>query len=68
VFELFDTIALLSRGRIIYMGKADEAASFFIQAPDLQFSFEKYHNPSEFLHDVSGSLILNMKVHSTTYD
>jgi ABC-type multidrug transport system ATPase subunit len=68
VFELFDTIALLSRGRIIYMGKADEAASFFIQAPELQFSFEKYHNPSEFLHDVSGSLILNMKVHSTTYD
>jgi ABC-type multidrug transport system ATPase subunit len=64
VFALFDTLALLSKGRLIYMGKADEAASFFIESPTLQFDFKEYANPADFLHDISGCLIYNKKVPS----
>eukprot|EP00602_Paraphysomonas_sp_CaronLab_P005049 CAMPEP_0185030590 /NCGR_PEP_ID=MMETSP1103-20130426/17564_1 /TAXON_ID=36769 /ORGANISM="Paraphysomonas bandaiensis, Strain Caron Lab Isolate" /LENGTH=1294 /DNA_ID=CAMNT_0027565783 /DNA_START=13 /DNA_END=3894 /DNA_ORIENTATION=- len=61
VFELFDTLCLLSKGRLIYMGRADEAAAFFLDAPELQFDFSEYANPADFLFDVSGSLIHNRK-------
>lgn len=62
VFALFDTLILLSKGRLIYAGKADEAASFFIESPTLQFDFKEYANPADFLYDISGCLIYNKKV------
>jgi ABC-type multidrug transport system ATPase subunit len=62
VFSLFDTLALLSKGRLIYFGKADEAAAFFIESPTLQFDFQEYANAADFLHDISGCLINNKKV------
>lgn len=62
VFALFDTLALLSKGRLIYLGRAADAASFFIESPTLQFDFKEYANPADFLHDISGCLINNKKV------
>ncbi len=67
VFSLFDTLALLSKGRLIYIGKADEAVSFFIESPTLQFDFQEYANPADFLHDISGCLIYNKKVFVSLY-
>jgi ABC-type multidrug transport system ATPase subunit len=62
VFELFDTLAILSKGRLVYMGKATEALSFFIESPALQFTFGDYRNPADFLADVSGCLLQNSQV------
>ena len=62
VFALFDTLVLLSKGRLIYMGKADEATAFFINAPQLQFDIKEYANPADFLFDVSSCIIYNKLV------
>jgi ABC-type multidrug transport system ATPase subunit len=61
IFQLYDTLAVLSKGKLVYMGLASEAMSFFIESPNLRFSFDKYTNPAEFLHDISGGLIVNSK-------
>ena len=61
VFQLYDNLAILSKGRLIYMGPTDEAISFFIESPNLKFSYDGYTNAAEFLHDISGSLIVNTK-------
>jgi len=61
IFQLYDTLAVLSKGRLVYMGAASEATSFFVESPNLRFSFEGYSNPADFLHDVSGGLIVNVK-------
>ncbi len=65
VFALFDTLTLLSKGRLIYMGRADEAAAFFINAPQLQFDIKEYANPADFLFDISGCLMYNKMVSSS---
>jgi ABC-type multidrug transport system ATPase subunit len=61
IFQLYDNVAVLSKGRLVYMGPGDEALSFFIESPNLKFSYEGYSNAAEFLHDISGSLIVNSK-------
>ena len=62
VFELFDTLALLSKGRLVYLGKASEALSFFIESPNLQFKYIEYTNPADFVTDVSACLVQNAQV------
>mmetsp|Transcript_20657 Transcript_20657/g.29655 ORF Transcript_20657/g.29655 Transcript_20657/m.29655 type:complete len:1397 (+) Transcript_20657:61-4251(+) len=61
VFGLCDTLLLLSKGRLVYMGKAQDAVSFFIESPTLQFDCHEYANPADFIYDVSGCLIQNVK-------
>jgi ABC-type multidrug transport system ATPase subunit len=61
-FALFDTLVLLSKGRLIYMGKAEEATAFFINDPKLQFDIKEYANPADFLFDISACLIYNKMV------
>lgn len=56
VFALFDTLVLLSNGKIIYHGKASAAVSFFHSSP-YTYSFHGYHNPGDFLTDVSGGFL-----------
>jgi hypothetical protein len=62
VFALFDTLVLLSKGRLVYMGKADEATAFFINDPKLQFDIKEYANPADFLFDISACMIYNKMV------
>jgi hypothetical protein len=61
-FALFDTLVLLSKGRLVYMGKAEEATAFFINDPKLQFDIKEYANPADFLFDISACLIYNKMV------
>jgi ABC-type multidrug transport system ATPase subunit len=62
VFALFDTLVLLSKGRLVYMGKAEDATAFFINDPKLQFDIKEYANPADFLFDISACLIYNKMV------
>eukprot|EP00602_Paraphysomonas_sp_CaronLab_P009688 CAMPEP_0185022730 /NCGR_PEP_ID=MMETSP1103-20130426/5431_1 /TAXON_ID=36769 /ORGANISM="Paraphysomonas bandaiensis, Strain Caron Lab Isolate" /LENGTH=1307 /DNA_ID=CAMNT_0027554945 /DNA_START=376 /DNA_END=4299 /DNA_ORIENTATION=+ len=61
VFEVVDTLLLLSRGRMIYMGRADMAASYFMNSRILGLSMQGYTNPADFLCDLSGCLLKNDK-------
>jgi ABC-type multidrug transport system ATPase subunit len=59
VFEVFDTLVLLSKGRLIYIGPADKAVDYFISSPTLGISNTNFSNPAEFLFGVSGGFIVN---------
>lgn len=59
VFAVFDTLVLLSKGRLIYMGPADKAVEFFISSPSLEIANNNFRNPAEFLLGVSGGLLVN---------
>ena len=61
MFQLYDNMAVLSKGRIVFMGRSDEAVPFFVETPSLSFSYENYSNPADFLHDISATLIANSK-------
>eukprot|EP01035_Chromulina_nebulosa_P017867 gene17867-23483_t len=56
VYGLFDKAVLLSAGRIIYCGAADEAVSFFTR-PELGYKYIQGQNPAEFIIDVCGGQI-----------
>jgi ABC-type multidrug transport system ATPase subunit len=61
VFKLFDSLILLSKGRIIYYGSIQRAAQFFITSP-FQFDISSYSNQVEYLTDISGCFLKNNKV------
>lgn len=56
VYGLFDKAVLLSAGRIIYCGAADEAVSHFTR-PELGYKYVSGQNPAEFIIDVCGGQI-----------
>jgi len=56
VFELFDTLLLLSKGQVIYHGPASQAVNYFIQSPN-SFPFKEYTNPGDYLTDISGGFL-----------
>jgi ABC-type multidrug transport system ATPase subunit len=58
VFSLFDTLVLLSKGRVIFIGNASEAVSFFAESA-IRLVCSGYLNPADFLADVSGCLVKN---------
>lgn len=51
-FSVFDSLLLLSEGRIIYWGRSDNVINFFMASP-LGFDFSVYSNPIDFITDVS---------------
>lgn len=57
VFALFDKCVLLSAGRVIYFGAADEAMHHFTR-PELGYRYEEGTNSAEFIIDVCGGNIL----------
>jgi ABC-type multidrug transport system ATPase subunit len=59
VFEVFDTLVLMSKGRLVYMGPADKAVNFFISSPSLGVSNSNHRNPAEFLFDISGGSVIS---------
>lgn len=60
-FKLFDSILLLSKGRVVYHGVANGATKFFIQSP-YNFDFSAYvNNPGDFLVDISAGQIEDVK-------
>lgn len=62
VFELCDTLALLSKGRMIYMGPASEASAYFIDSPSLPLRMDAgYENPADFLCDISNNIVRDFK-------
>lgn len=52
VFKLFDTLLLLSQGRVIYHGPSADASNYFISNP-CGFSFSRYTNAADFLTDIA---------------
>lgn len=46
MYRLFDTVLLMSEGRIAYYGPADEALDYFAK---LGFEPEPNYNPADFL-------------------
>ena len=62
VFELFDTLLLLSYGRLIYRGPASKAMDFFMSSVHLQFELKEYSNPAFFLADIAGGRVLDKSV------
>ena len=63
VFALFDKVALLSAGRVIYFGAADEAVDHFTR-PELGYHYEEGTNCAEFIIDVCGGNILPEDSHT----
>lgn len=57
VYALFDKAVLLSAGRVIYCGAADEAVAHFTR-PELGYKYTPGQNPAEFIIDVCGGQIL----------
>lgn len=62
VFELFDTLLLLSYGRLIYRGPASKAMEFFTSSVHLQFDLKEYANPAFFLADIAGGRVIDKSV------
>ena len=62
VFELFDTLLLLSYGRLIYRGPASKAMEFFTSSVHLQFDLKEYANPAFFLADIAGGRVADKSV------
>jgi ABC-type multidrug transport system ATPase subunit len=60
-FRLFDSLMLLSKGRVIYSGRISGATDFFVNSP-YQYFFGNYNNPADFLADISGGQISDCKV------
>lgn len=56
VYHLFDRTVLLSNGRLLFSGPADEAVTHFTR-PALGYKFDPDQNPAEFIIDVCGGLI-----------
>jgi ABC-type multidrug transport system ATPase subunit/ABC-type multidrug transport system permease subunit len=56
VYALFDRTVLLSNGRLLYSGPADEAAIHFTRQA-LGYKFDPDQNPAEFIIDVCGGLV-----------
>ena len=64
-FIAFDTLMLLSRGRVIYHGTVDNAQSFFMSAP-FAFKEDGYENPADYLLDISAGILRDPEGHATT--
>jgi molybdopterin-guanine dinucleotide biosynthesis protein A len=61
--EVVDTLIILAKGRMIFMGAADKARAYFLSSPLLDLSPESSSpNPVDFLSDLSASLVRNKKV------
>jgi len=60
-FRLFDSLLLLSKGRVIYSGRINGATDFFVNSP-YQYFFGNYSNPADFLTDICGGQISDCKV------
>ena len=56
VFALFDKAVLLSNGKLLYAGPADEAVAHFTR-PALGYKYDPDQNPAEFIIDVCGGLV-----------
>lgn len=59
-FKLFDTVLLLSKGRVIYHGNASSAATFFTASP-FQFNMTGYTNPADFIADIANLTLTDNK-------
>ena len=64
-FKVFDTLMLLSRGRVIYHGTVENAQSFFVSSP-YAFKDEGYQNPADYLLDISAGILKDTEGHSIT--
>jgi ABC-type multidrug transport system ATPase subunit len=60
VFKLFDSVLLLSRGRVIYSGPVTNATAYFTNSP-FQYNLSTYNNPADFFADVSGGFVSDGK-------
>ena len=60
-FNLFDTVLVLSKGRVIYSGRVDAAVAYFKNSP-FKFSNADYNNPADFLIDIANGHTTNEQV------
>jgi ABC-type multidrug transport system ATPase subunit len=60
-FNLFDSLMLLSKGRVIYAGRISAATEFFTTSP-YQYAIESFGNPADFLADISAGQLPDNKV------
>ncbi|RYG69055.1 hypothetical protein EON64_03670 [archaeon] len=60
IVKLFDTMLLLSRGRVIYYGTVSNASQYFISSP-FGYNLGNYTNPADFLADISGGYLADCK-------
>lgn len=59
-FKLFDSLLLLSKGRVIYHGPVANATNFFVASP-FAFDYRNYTNPADYVTDISGCFISDSK-------
>lgn len=57
-FDLFDTLLLLAKGRVIYYGAVREAVSYFLHSP-FAFPYQEGSNVADYVVAVGGGFILS---------
>lgn len=65
VFQLFDTLLLLSNGRVIYYGNVSSVLKHFTSNP-FQFSMAGYSNPADFVVDIANCVLRDTKMEEIT--
>jgi ABC-type multidrug transport system ATPase subunit len=56
-FDLFDTLLLLAKGRVIYFGPVNEAIDYFQNISSFHFHYRPGTNPADYVIAVGGSFI-----------
>jgi ABC-type multidrug transport system ATPase subunit len=56
-YELFDTLLLLARGRVIYFGAANEAIDYFMMNSPYHFPYRQGTNPADYVIAVGGGFL-----------
>jgi ABC-type multidrug transport system ATPase subunit len=56
-FELFDTLLLLAKGRVIYFGNVNEVIEYFMHSSPYHFHYKAGTNPADYVIAVAGSFL-----------
>jgi ABC-type multidrug transport system ATPase subunit len=66
-FDLFDTLLLLAKGRVIYFGLVREAVEYFAGSP-YQFQYRANSNTAEYVVAVAGGFLCAVDGHHISGD
>ena len=61
-FQAFDSLLLLSKGKVLYTGRVSSSTEFFVKNSVNKFDQSNHSNPADFLLDIASGSITDTKV------